>query len=142
MTLWEIGAETLFYSVLTLIVATALLAIVALALLAHGLIAGAKGQLNVLRRFALILGAVVVLGFPADFLWILLFPGRWYVDKDHVFGFSPLLPFRLDTQCGAHFIGHGSYLAIEAAWLLFAAAVWLAGVELARKLDVRFFRTP
>src|SRR6266404_1308848 len=133
MTLDGIFMETLFYFLFTLIFATVLLVIVALVLLSYRVIAGARGQLSILRRFALILGAVIVLGCPADFLWMLLFPGRWYLDRDHVYGFSPLWPFRLDTVCGDHFIGHGSYLTIEAAWSVFAAVVWLAAAQLARK---------
>jgi hypothetical protein len=134
MRLDEIAAETLFYFLFTLIFATVLLMIVALALLAYRVIAGSRGQLSILRRFAFILGAVVVLGLPADFLWMLLFPGRWYLDRDHVYGFCPLMPFRLDTVCGDHFIGHGSYLTIEAAWLVLAAAVWIVGVKVVQKL--------
>ena len=135
MTLDGIFMETLFYFLFTLILATVLFVIVALVLLTYRVIAGARGQLSILRRFALILGAVIVLGWPADFLWMLLFPGRWYLDRDHVYGFSPLWPFRLDTVCGDHFIGHGSYLTIEAAWLVFAAAVWLVAAHLARKVS-------
>lgn len=131
--------EILCYFFFTLIFASIHLVIVALVLLTYRLVAGARGQLSIFRRFALILGAVIVLGLPADFLWILLFPGRWYLDRDHVFGFSPLWPFSLDTACGDHFIGHGSYLTIEAAWLLFAAVVWLVAVQLARKVWLRGF---
>ena len=131
----EIGIETLFYFLFTLIFAAVLLVVVALALLTYRATAGARGQLSILRRFALILGAVIVFGWPVDFLWMLLFPGRWYLDKDHVYGFSPLCPFQLDTVCGDHFIGHGSYLTIEAAWLAFAGVVWVTAVQLARKVS-------
>jgi len=134
MSLEEIGIETLCYFFFTLIFATAILVVAALVLLIDRLIAGARGQLRIFRRFALILGAVIVLGLPADFLWMLLFPGRWYLDRDHVYGFTPLWPFQLDTMCGDHFIGHGSYLTVEAAWLTFAAAVWLVAAQLARKV--------
>ncbi len=135
MILDEIAMETLCYLLFTLIFATVLLVIVALVLLTYRVIAGARGQLSTLRRFALIVGAVLVLGWPADFLWMLLFPGRWYLDRDHVYGFSPLWPFQLDTACGDHFIGHGSYLTIEGAWLVFAAVVWLMAAQLARKVS-------
>ena len=135
MTLDGILEETLFYFLFTLIFAAVLLVVVALALLTYRAIAGARVQLSILRRFALILGVVIVLGWPADFLWMLLFPGRWYLDKDHVYGFSPLWPFQLDTVCGDHFVGHGSYLTIEAAWLVFAAVVWLIAAQLARKVS-------
>ena len=141
MTLDEIGMETLFYFLFTLIFAAVLIVLVALALLAYRVVAGARGQLSVLRRFALIVGAVMVLGWPADFLWILLFSGRWYLDRDHVYGFSPLWPFQLDTVCGDHFIGHGSYLTIEAAWLVFAAVLWLIAVKFVQKLSSRIENT-
>jgi hypothetical protein len=135
MTLEEILMETLCYFLFTLIFATALLVVAAFALLTYRVVAGARGQLGALRRFGLILGAVIVLGWPADFLWMLLFPGRWYLDRDHVYGFSPLWPFQLDTVCGDHFIGHVSYLTIEAAWLVFAVVVWFVAAKLARKVS-------
>ena len=64
--------------------------------------------------------------------------GRWYLDRDHVFGFSPLLPFRLDTQCGDQFIGNGSYLTMEAAWLALAAVVWFVAFKFVQK-PVNYF---
>jgi hypothetical protein len=126
--------ETLFYFCFTAIFALVLFGMVALALLVYRAIANRGSRLSVLRRFALILGAVIVLGWPADFVWVFLFSGRWYLDRDHVYGFSPLFPFRLDTWCGDRFIGHGSYLTIEAAWLVFAVVVWLVAVKLVQQL--------
>jgi len=88
-----------------------------------------------LRRFALLLGAVIIFGLPVDFLWILLFSGRWYLDRDHVYGFSPFAPFQLDTQCGDQFIGDGSYLTMETAWFVLAAVVWFIAAKSIQKLS-------
>ena len=126
--------ETEGYLMFSLLFAAAILVAATVVLLACALLARTWNPLNKVRCFALFLGVVVIVGLPADFLWMLLFPGHWYLDKDHVYGFCPLWPFQLDTVCGDHFIGHGSYLTIEAAWLVFAAVVWLVAAKLARKV--------
>jgi hypothetical protein len=127
--------EVFFYGLFTMLFATVLFVVVALSLLAYGIVARTRVPLSMLRRFVLFLGAVVVIGLPVDFLWIFLFSGRWFLDRDHVYGFSPLCPFRLDTQCGDQFIGHGSYLTIEAAWLLSAAMVWFIAFKFVQKVS-------
>ena len=129
--------ETFCYFLFTLLFAAVLLVAVALVLLTYGNIARTKAPLNTLRRFVLLLGAVTIVGWPLDFLWMLLFSGRWYLDKDHVYGFSPLIPFQLDTQCGDQFIGYGSYVTIEAAWLAFAVVGWFIAVKFVQKISSR-----
>ena len=135
MTGADIAIEILFYLLFTVIAATVLFMVVAFVLFIYRVITRTKTPSRPLRRFALLLGAVIVIGLPVDFLWVFLFSGRWYLDRDHVYGFSPLAPFQLDTQCGDQFIGNGSYLTMEAAWLVLAGAVWFIAIKSVQKLS-------
>jgi hypothetical protein len=88
----------------------------------------------VLPGIARFLGVLFVVGAFADIAWMLIFPGRFYIEADQVVGFSPLLPFTLDEACGGHFLHGASFPLMTLLWGLFAAGTWAISFYLSRRL--------
>ena len=122
------------YSFLSAIAAALAFAVAAVCLAPTAFVSGIAIVRRRLGLVAIFLVTLVTLGLVSNAAWMLLFPGRLYVDRDLLFGFSPLLPFTLDQACDGHLLPGVSYTMMHGLWLVFAIATWTAAAKITRRL--------
>lgn len=94
------------------------------------------------RRFALFIGLLLVVGSVSNGFWSCSIWGRLYFSTDYVFDFTPFWPITqrvIDAPFGdmrGQLLGV-SLFQLQLVWLLFAAGTWTAAILLYRLICKR-----
>jgi hypothetical protein len=135
MTTLDLLLEPLGYTfVHAFIVTTVLLSAWAVLLVARRLGKVADAD-RALRKAAVMLIVVTLAGAVFDVLWVWLFAGRLYVDPDPIIGFSPFIPFTIDS--GGRFLRGATLGRMQLLWTVFAIACWTCAYGLYRLVRAR-----
>ena len=92
-------------------------------------------------RFTLLLAVALVVGIPANIIFVAAFRYRYYVPGDPTVDWLPFVPsggWVIDPGFGGRFINGGSPQLLRVLWLVLAAPVWFIAWRLHCRLTARF----
>lgn len=132
-----IAVETMFYLVFGLVAAAALVVVAAVGLLPLRRLRGTKWYVRAVLNFTSLLGVALLVGIPANALFVAVLRYRYYVPGDPTVDWLPFIPsgsWVIDPAFGGRFINGGSAELLTAGWLGLAIPVWLVAWQLHRRI--------
>ncbi len=90
-----------------------------------------------LKKVALLVCLVALVGAVGDIMWFFVFAGRLYVDPDPIVAFSPFIPFSVDSASGGHLLGGTTWVQAVLLWTAFATVCWITAWVVYRRIRLR-----